>query len=115
MLGRLILIALQIAAGWFGAPQVLRYIPVFGDVAVLVQSIAFGVIVWAVGLVGSQALKDVAVPTSGTLVASVFFAAIGGALVIFKVPAMVTGATGVAIVPMFVPLALAIIGYAIKK
>jgi hypothetical protein len=115
MLGRLILIALQIALAWFGAPQVLRYIPVSGDVAVIVQSVTFGVIVWMVGLVGSQALKDVSQPSPATLAWSVIGGAIGGALVILKVPGMISGATGLAIVPMFVPLALAIVGYAIKR
>lgn len=115
MLGRIILIALQIAIAWFAAPQVLRYVPVAGDVGVLVQSVAFGVIVWIVGLIGAQALKDVNTPSPGTLVWSVVLAAIGGVMVIYKVPAMITQATGFAIVPMFLPLLLAIFGYAIKK
>lgn len=115
MLGRLILIALQIALAWFAAPQILRYIPVSGDIAILVQSVTFGVVVWLVGLVGAQALKDVAQPSSATLAWSVIGGAIGGALVIFKVPAMITGATGFAIVPMFVPLALAILAYTVKR
>lgn len=115
MLGRIILIALQIAIAWFGAPQVLRYVPVSGDVGILVQSVAFGVIVWIVGLVAAQILKDVSTPSSATLAWAVVGGLIGGALVVFKVPAMITQQTHFAIVPMFVPLALAIFGYAIKK
>ncbi|MFZ4805730.1 MAG: hypothetical protein ACOYLQ_00625 [Hyphomicrobiaceae bacterium] len=115
MLGRIILIALQIVVAWFAAPQILRYIPVSGDVAVMVQSIACGVLVWVVGLVGSQALKDVSQPSSTTLAWSMIGGAIGGALVIAKVPGMISAATNVSIVPMFVPLALAIVGYAIRR
>lgn len=115
MLGRIILVALQIAIGWFAAPQVLRYIPVSGDIAVLTQSVTFGVIVWMVGLIGAQALKDVSQPSTGTLAWAVIGGAIGGALVVFKVPAMIAASTGFAIVPMFLPLALAIVGYALKR
>jgi hypothetical protein len=113
MLGRLILIALQVVACWFGALQVLAYFPanIGADVRIILHGGLFGVIAWVVGLVGSQALRDVPLPSSATLLWALVGGLIGGALVVFKVPAMIP----VAFAPMALPLALAIVGYAIKK
>jgi hypothetical protein len=113
MLGRIILIALQLAIGWFGAPLLLRYLPtaIGGDFVTLIHGALFGVIAWVVGLVGAQALKDVATPSPQTLLWAVAGGLIGAALVVFKVPAMIP----IKVVPMFFPLALAILGYAIKR
>ena len=44
MLGRLVLILLQLAIGWFGAPQVLRYVPVGGDAQMFVYAVAAAII-----------------------------------------------------------------------
>jgi hypothetical protein len=95
MLGRLILVVVQLGACWFGAPLVLGYLPrgLGGDVTTLLHAGLFGVIAWVVGLVGSQALKDVALPSSKTLA--------------WFIP--------LKFAPMFMPLGLAILGYAIKK
>lgn len=113
MLGRLILIGLQIVICWFGAPMILAYLPagLGADVRTVIHGGLFGVIAWIVGLVGSQALKDVALPSSQTLLWTLVGGLIGGALVVFKVPAMIP----VAFAPMALPLALAILGYAIRK
>lgn len=117
MLGRLILIALQIIVAWVGAEVALRYVPVSvgGDPRLLVHGAIFGVIIWMVGLIGAQALKGVSTPSMGTLIWSVAGGLIGGALVVAKIPSLVTAQTGIAIVPMFVPLVLALIGYAVKR
>jgi hypothetical protein len=113
MLGRLILVVVQLGACWFGAPLVLGYLPrgLGGDVTTLLHAGLFGVIAWVVGLVGSQALKDVALPSSKTLAWALAGGLIGGALVIFKVNTFIP----LKFAPMFMPLGLAILGYAIKK
>jgi hypothetical protein len=111
MLGRLILIALQLAIAWFGAPYLLKYLPLTGDPALIAHGAIFGVIVWIVGLVGSQALKDVAMPTSPTLLWAVGGGLVGSALILLKVPAMLP----VKFHPMFLPLGLAVLGYAVKR
>jgi hypothetical protein len=112
MLGRLVLIALQLAIAWFGAPYVLRYIPPLGgDVQVFIQAVIFAVIVWVVGLIGSHVIKEVSVPSSSTLVWAIVGGLIGAALVVLKVPASIP----LSFPPLLLPLALAIIGYAVKK
>jgi len=111
MLGRLILIALQIAVGWVGAPRVLPYIPAGGDVQIFVHGAAFAVVVWLVGLVGAQVLKDVSTPSPAALTWALAGGLIGAALIVLKVPAMIP----LKFAPLFLPLGLSILGYTIKK
>lgn len=113
MLGQIILIALQFAGAFFGAPQVLRYIPAGGDLKPFAHAAIFGVIVWIVGLVGSFALKDVNLPSSKTLGTSIIGALIGAALIVF-VPGLLKS------IPLkfdaiTVPLIGAIVGYMVKR
>lgn len=111
MLGRLVLILLQLAVGWFAAPQVLRYVPVGGDAQIFVYAVAAAIIVWLVGMIGAQILKEVATPSAGTLAAALLGGLIGAALVVFKINAMVP----VNVPPLLWPLGLAVLGYAVKK
>lgn len=114
MLGRLILIALQIVVGWVGAPFLLKYVPIGGDVQVFIHGAIFAVLVWITGVVGSLALKEVGMPSSATLTWALAGGLIGAALIVFKVPAMLPAAFP-KFPPLFLPLGLSILGYAIKK
>jgi hypothetical protein len=80
MLARLVLLALQLAIGWFAGQEIARYIPRFGDLQIFVYALAFAVVVWLLGLVLAQVLRDTPTPSSGTLVTSVVVALIGAAL-----------------------------------
>lgn len=111
MLGRLVLILLQLAVGWFAAPQVLRYVPVGGDAQVFVYAVAAAIIVWVVGLIGAQILKDVATPSAGTLAAALLGGVIGAAIVAFKINSMIP----INVPPNLWPLGLATLGYALRK
>jgi hypothetical protein len=110
MLGRVVLIALQLAGGWAGAPYVLKYVSVGGDAQVFVHGAVFAVIVWAFGLVGSQVLKGVGVPSMTAFAFALAGGLIGAALLVFKVPALLP----LAFPPLLLPLGLAILGYAIR-
>lgn len=81
MLSRLVLLALQLVVGWFGAPYIVRYIPGLGGLQLFVYAVVFAVLVWVVGLVLSQVLRETGMPTSSTLVASLVVALIGAALI----------------------------------
>lgn len=113
MLGYLILVIVQIAAAWFGAPIFLKYVPAAIGAAplVFVHAAIFAVIVWVIGLIGSFVLKDVGLPGSSTLASALIGALIGAALVVFQVPAMIP----LKFAPMFLPLGLAIAGYMIRR
>jgi len=111
MLGRLVLILLQLAIGWFGTPRVQHYIPVTGDPQVFVYAVVAAIIIWLIGVIGAQILKDVPMPSSGTLAASLIGGLIGAAIVFFKLNQMIP----ISVPPNLWPLGLAILGYAIKK
>jgi hypothetical protein len=113
MLGQIILIAIQFAVAFFGAPQLLRYIPVGGDLKTFAHAAAFGVIVWIAGLVGSFALKDVNLPSSRTLGTALAGALIGAALIVF-VPQLVK-MIPLKIEPITIPLVGAIVGYMVRR
>lgn len=111
MLGRLVLVLLQLAIGWFGAPQVLRYVPIGGDAQVFVYAVAAAIIVWVVGLIAAQVLRDVRMPSAGTLAAALLGGIIGAAIVAFRLNTMVP----IGIPPNLWPLGLATLGYALRK
>jgi uncharacterized membrane protein YdcZ (DUF606 family) len=113
MLGRLVLIALQLGIGWFATPEILRYIRIGGDVQMFVEGAAAAVIVWVVGLVGAQALKEVSTPSPATLVWALIGGLIGAAIVVFKIPGMLQ--LPFSVPALMWPLGLAIVGYAIKR
>ena len=64
MLPRLVLLALQLIAAWFAAPIIVRYIPGMGRLELFVYAVVFAVLVWLVGVIGSQVLKETAMPSS---------------------------------------------------
>lgn len=110
-MGLLVLILLQLVVGWFAAPEVLRHVRFGGDAQIFAQGVAAGVIVWIVGLVGAQVLRDVSTPSPTTLAWALAGGLIGAALVVFKLPAMLP----FGVPPLLWPLGLAILGYAIKR
>lgn len=112
MIGYLVLAALQIAAAWFGAPQVLKYIPVSGDPKTFIHAAVFAVLVWLVGVVGSLVLKDVRMPSTATLATALVFALICAGLLF--VP-QVMKAIPFQFDRMFLPLFGAILGYMFRR
>lgn len=111
MLGRLILILLQLVIGWFATPEVLRYVRFGGDIQIFVQGIAAAIIVWLVGLVAAQILKDVPTPSGATLAWSLIGGLVGAALVVFKI----TGMVPISAPPLLWIIGLATLGYTLKK
>lgn len=112
MIGYLVLLVIQFAAAFVGAPLVLRYIPISGDLQTFVHAAIYAVIVWIVGLVGCFVLKEVRMPTTRTLASALIGALIGAALIFvpwfaaaipFKFP------------PLYLPLAGALLGYLIRR
>ncbi len=112
MIGYLVLGALQIAAAWLGAPQVLKYIPVSGDPKTFIHAAVFAVIVWIVGVIGSLVLKDVRMPTTATLATALVFALIFAGLLFIP---QVMSAIPFKFDRMFLPLAGAILGYMFRR
>lgn len=115
MLGYLVLVILQIIAAWFGMPKAMSYVPSnLGSLATAaIEAAIYALIVWIIGVLFSFVLKDVRMPGTPTLAASLVGALIGAAIVVF-LPALGLGIPR-AINPQFIPLAGAILGYLLRR
>ena len=116
MFSRLILLGLQLIVAWFAAPAIARYIPGLGRLELFVYAVVFAVLVWLVGVIGAQVLKDTGTPTSGALASALILAAVAAALYIW-LPALVPDARGVmlSLQEKAYPLIGAAIGYHIRR
>jgi small-conductance mechanosensitive channel len=116
MLSRLILLALQAIAAWFAADHVLRYLPRVGVSDLYLRAVVFAVIVWLVGLVMSQVLRETAMPSSATLVAALVVALVAAAIYLW-LPTLVPDAKRFManLQANAYPLIGALIGYHIRR
>ena len=116
MLSRLILLALQLVIAWFGAPYIVRYIPGMGRMEIFVYAAVFAVIVWIVGLVLAQVLRDMGQPSSATLVSALVLALIAAAIYTW-LPAFVPEAKRfmLSLQEKAYPLIGALLGYHIRR
>ena len=112
MLGRLVLILLQITIAWYVAPLIMRHIPVKGDPSLFALAALYALITYLVGLLGAEVLKDVGRPSAAALTWSLVFALIGAALLL--VP-QIWHAVPLKFDRLFVPLAFAVLGYHLKR
>jgi hypothetical protein len=116
MLARLVLLAAQLAVAWFVAPEIVRYIPRLGDFQIFVYAAVFAVLVWVVGLVLSQVLRETGMPSSSTLVTSLVVALIFATIILW-VPAIIPdiGRLLRQIPTLAYPLIGAVLGYHMKR
>ncbi|MGE0023273.1 MAG: hypothetical protein AB7S70_06535 [Hyphomicrobium sp.] len=82
MLGRLVLLLLQIVIGWFGSEAVMGWLggAVPGAFRVYVFAVVAAIVVFLVGVIAAQVLQGVGTPGSGTLTSSLFVAIIAALL-----------------------------------
>ncbi len=114
MLGRLLLILLQVVAAWGIGPFVRQYVPVEGALDLFVWALIFAVIVYVVGVIASLFVKGVATPSPAALTASVTVALIAAAFAIYGMD-LVPQIPGGTISKRGVVLAGAILGYMIRR
>jgi EamA domain-containing membrane protein RarD len=116
MLSRLVLLAVQLIVAWVGAPYVVRYIPGIGRMEIFVYAAVFAVLVWVVGLVLSQVLRETGQPSSATLLSALIVAAIAAAIYTW-LPAVVPEAKRfmLNLQEKAYPLIGALIGYHIRR
>ncbi|MGF1649666.1 MAG: hypothetical protein ACFCUN_04390 [Hyphomicrobiaceae bacterium] len=114
MLGRIVLILIQVALAWRLMPEIARFLPPLGDLRIFAFALIFALLVWLVGLLGHYILKDVSQPTPSTLAVALGVALAFAALTLIPdVPQAV--AKVVKIDTTLYPLIGAVIGYAIKR
>lgn len=114
MLGKIILLLLQIVAAWFLAPIIYANIPVPGEFGAFLYAVLFAIIVFLMGVLGAVVLQGVGSPSAGTLSMSLIVALIVAAVVTF-LPDVVRAIPGGTISHRGLILAGAILGYWIKR
>jgi EamA domain-containing membrane protein RarD len=116
MLSRLILLALQVIVAWFAAPVIVRYIPGMGRLELFVHAVVFAVLVWLVGVVAAQVLKDVGTPSSAALASALVVALIAAAIYTW-LPLVVPDAKRVMLnlQEKLYPLIGAVLGYQFRR
>lgn len=113
MLGRLILILLQIILGWFASKAVMKFIAI-GDFKLLIFAIVCAVVIFLIGIIAAQVLRDVGQPGSPTLSMSLIFALVAAALWTFG-PSLVPQIPWGRVNAEYAVLGAAILGYLAKR
>lgn len=114
MLGRLVLLVLQIIVAWGAGPIVRGYIPFGGDLDLFVYAAIFAVLVYITGILASLIVKDVGMPSPATLTAALVLGLIAAAFatwgmdLIPQIPSTTISKRGVVLIG-------ALIGYFIKR
>jgi hypothetical protein len=116
MLGRLILLLLQIAIGWFGTNAIMGHIPVGGLLELFVFAVVAAIIVFLIGVIAALVIKDIGSPSSRTLTWALAFALIAAALWQFgpQLPLLSEVPWG-KIPAAYAVLAGAILGYSLRR
>lgn len=118
MLGRLVLLLLQIVVGWFGSNALMGMVGghVPGSVKLYVFAVVAAIVVYMIGVIAAQVLKDVATPGSTTLTWALGLALVAALLWSFGPTLPVLSDVPWGKVPaLYAVLAGAILGYTIKK
>ena len=113
MLGRLILLLLQVAVGWFGTNAIMGYIK-FGQFRLFIFAVVAAIVVFLIGIIAAQVLREVGQPSTHTLSWSLVFALIAAALWTFG-PQYLRDIPWNQVRGEYAVLAAAIIGYIVKR
>src|SRR5262245_55659543 len=82
MLGRIVLILVQLVGAWFLAPLVAQYIPVTGALSTILFAVLCAVFAWLIGLVCAEVIKGVAKPQGSSFFWSMTLGLVGAAILI---------------------------------
>lgn len=118
MLGRLILLLLQIVIGWFGATALMGALggAVPGAFALYVFAIVAAIVIFLVGVIAAQVLQGVWAPSSRTLTWSLVLGLVAALLWQFGPTLPLLSEVPWGRVPdRYAVLAAALLGYHIRK
>lgn len=116
MLGRLILLLLQIVAGWFGSNAIMGFIK-FGEFRLFIFAVVAAIVIYLIGIIAAQVLRDVGSPSGHTLSWALTLALIAAALWTWgpSLPLLAQVPWGRVADAKYAVLGGAILGYLIKK
>lgn len=116
MLPRIILLALQILGGWYGALAIRSALPALRDFDIFVWAVLFAVLVYLIGFVGSLVLKGLKAPSSAAFVTCLVLALVLAAIAKW-VPQVTTavGNFGIRVDDKVYPFVGALVGYFLRR
>lgn len=113
MLGRLVLLLVQFAAGYYAGPVLASYLPKPDVLDIFILALVYAVVVWLVGFIGSVIIKDVGQPSPATLTVSIAVALLFAGLT-FIAPVMSAVNAVVSVPRTIYPLIGALLGYTFR-
>ena len=114
MLGRLILLLLQIAGGYFLLQALAGHIPVPSNLSLFRDAVIVAIVIFLIGLLAAQVIKDVGAPSSATLSFSLILALIAAALWTFG-PGLLPQVPWGQVPARWAVLGAAVLGYMAKR
>lgn len=109
-MGRLILIVLQLAVGWFAGQAIVKWLGLGNDLKIALYVAVFAALAWICGLVAAEILQGVPKPSPRALVSALVGGAIGAALLF--IPPLKPFIGGIQ--DLYLPLIGAVIGYQVR-
>ena len=113
MLGRLVLLLLQITLGWFASNALMTYVK-FGEFRLFIFAVIAAIVVYLIGIIAAQVIKDVGSPSSQTLSASLVLALIAAAIATWG-PSLIPQIPWSQVPDKYLVMAGAILGYMFKR
>ncbi len=113
MLGRLVLLLLQVTVGWFATNALMSMIK-FGQFRLFIFAVIAAVVVYLIGIIAAQIVKDVGQPSSQTLTFALIWAVAAAAIATWG-PTLLPQIPWRQVPDQYLVMAGAIIGYMLKK
>jgi hypothetical protein len=115
MLGRLLLVIVQLTVGWYASIALVKLVPSFEHFDIFVLAAIATVLVWLIGVIAGAAVMDIPEPGPPALMfafaVAVIFAAVAMLPDVHQAVASMVGP----IDPRLYPIVGAVIGYAIQS
>lgn len=83
MLGRILLIVMQIVIAWIGGHMFASYVAVGDPYQLFLYALSFAALIYLTGVLGSQLLRGTATPSTAALSTSVAFAIVAALILTF--------------------------------
>jgi len=115
MLGRLLLILVQLVLGWYLAMELGKFVPHIGSLNLFMMAAVFTIVVWAIGVLAAAVLKDVSQPSSATLLFSFAAAVLFAVIAVFPEAHRAVQSVIGHVDARIYPLVGAVLGYAIQN
>jgi hypothetical protein len=113
MLGRLVVLLMQVTVGWFATNSLMTQIK-FAEFRLFLFAVIAAIVVYLVGVLAAQIIKDVGAPSSQTLTLALLFSLAAAALATWG-PAIVPSLPLKQLPDRTLVMAGAILGYMLKK